>query len=412
MLKHLRLTSIVCLVSFSIVTQAQPIARDGVLDAREFDFSTARLNLTGSWILYDQQLLDPANIRDAEGALTDFPQLWNDTRDNGQGVATYQLTVLVTGSTGLAMDVPQMYSCYKLWINGELVAENGVPATTEGETKPQWLPKTVNIPGGDSLKIVLQIANFTHHKGGCKDPIYLGESSTLLSQATLSMTSKFIECGVLLFVGLVFLVIYFTRGMKQVVIYFSLLCFTWSARSIFSNDYGFIYLFPDFDWALMLRIEYITIYLTMMWAILYLVNIFTNEGSDLVKYFLVTVNGAFLAYTVIATPIEFTRLLPVYLITAAIVLLYGAGVVLLALINERLGATFLTISVILGLLIFSYDIFTYEGLFSYNSLLFSAGYVIIFLLMAIALLIKLEIITIAKKRTTMLTYKDLYGDQK
>jgi hypothetical protein len=36
---------------------------------------------------------------------------------------------------------------------------------------------------------------------------------------------------------------------------------------------------------------------------------------------------------------------------------------------------------------------------------------IIFLLMAVALLIKLEIIKTAHKPTTMLTYKDLYGDQ-
>jgi len=211
---------------------------------------------------------------------------------------------------------------------------------------------------------------------------------------------------------MVFLVIYLLQGFKKVVIYFSLLCFTWSVRSLFSNDYGFIYLFPDFNWATMVRIEYMTLYLTMMWAILYLVRIFTNEGSDLIKYFLVTLNGAFLAYTVFATPLEFTRLLPVYLVTSGIVLLYGAGVVLMALINERLGATFLTISVILGLLIFSYDIFTYEGLFSYNSLLFSAGYVVIFTLMGIALLIKLEIIKSTKKRSTLLTYKDMFGEQK
>jgi hypothetical protein len=402
-----------CLSGFSIASYAQPIANHGILDARDFDFSSGRLNLTGTWIMYDNQLFDPHQIKGNTGVQTTFPELWNERRDSGLGAATYQLTVLVTGGKDFAVDIPQLYSSYRLWVNGQLTAENGVPGMTAEETVPQWLPKTVVITaGGDTLDFVLQIANFSHHKGGCKDPIYLGDSSSLMSQATLSMISKFAECAMLFILGAVFLIIYIMREFKKVVIYFSLLCFTWSVRSLFSNDYGFIYLFPDFSWDLMVRIEYITLYLTMMWAILYLVRVFRNEASDLVKYLLVTLNGAFLAYTVFATPIEFTMLLPVYLVTSGIVLLYGAGIVLLALINERAGATFLTISVVLGLIIFSYDIFTYEGLFSYNSLLFSAGYVVIFVLMGLALLIKLEIIKSTKKRITMLTYKDLYGDQK
>jgi hypothetical protein len=100
------------------------------------------------------------------------------------------------------------------------------------------------------------------------------------------------------------------------------------------------------------------------------------------------------------------------LVTAGVVLVYGAGVVLLALINDRQGANLLTISVVLGLATFSYDIFTYEGFFTYNSLLFSAAYIVIFLLMGLALLIKLGIVKTASRPTTMLTYKDLYGDQK
>jgi hypothetical protein len=64
------------------------------------------------------------------------------------------------------------------------------------------------------------------------------------------------------------------------------------------------------------------------------------------------------------------------------------------------------------LVTFSYDIFTYEGFFSYNPILFSAAYIAIFLLMGVALLVKIGIVKSATRTTSILTYKDLYGDHK
>jgi hypothetical protein len=181
-------------------------------------------------------------------------------------------------------------------------------------------------------------------------------------------------------------------------------------RSLFSNDYIVTKFYPDFDWALMVRIEYITLFLTMTWAILFLCRLFQNEGNQVIKYLLVTFNCGFIVYSILTPPVDFTMLLPLYLVTAGILLVYGAGVVLVALINERRGATFLTVSVMLGLALFSYDLFTYEGWFSYNTILFSAGYLVIFLLMGVALLLHLDIIKGTKTTTTMLTYEDLYGN--
>ena len=400
----------VCLITPSF---AQPVADHGLIDAREFDFSSERLNLAGTWLMFDQQLVSPADLDPGQALPASFPNVWNESRKTGQGASTYYLQILVHQPGELALDLPQMYSSYKLWINGQLTAANGNPGMSSIETTPQWLPQTISFAvSSDTLHLVLQIANFSHHKGGCKDPIYLSGASRMLAHHNLSNVSKLVECGTLFVVGLVFLVVYFQQGRKKLVIYFSLICFTWAVRSVFSNDYTFIHYFPDFSWTAMVRIEYITLYLTMMWAMLYLGRLFTQEGSQIIKYLLVTLNGTFVAFTLFTEPVAFTRFLPVYLITSGVVLVYGAAVVLLALINDRQGANLLTISVVLGLVTFSYDIFTYEGFFTYNSLLFSGAYIAIFLLMGLALLIKLGIVRSASKPSTILTYKDLYGDQK
>lgn len=407
------LTLLSSIFLFHFATDAQPVAERGVIDARIFDFASQRLNLQGDWLWIDGALADVNEVDNATPV--EFPKTWNDVRttSSGQGTATYYLTVLLPSTfTEFAIELPQIYSSYRLWVNGEMVGANGVPGETAETTKPQWMPQTVSFRAQNEVKIVLQIANFHHHKGGCKDPIYLGELNTMKMKDTISMTSKLIECGVLLLIAIIFFALYFAYGRKKVAIYFSLLCATWSVRSVFSNDYTFIQFFPDFDWNLMIRIEYITLYLTMMWAILYLGRLFYNDGSQIIKYVLVTLNGIFIAFTVLNPPTYFTKMLAVYLVTSGILLLYGAIVVVRALINERIGATFLTISVLMGIAIFSYDIFTYEGIFSYNSVVISAGYLIIFLLMGAALLLHLGIIKSSPKASNTLTYDDLYGDNK
>jgi hypothetical protein len=396
------------------IAKAQQKAEKGLLDARIFDFSNHRLSLDGEWGWVDDELLDPQQLADRQLAWVPFPRTWNDTRvnRNGQGVATYRLRVLLPpDQRNFAIELPQIYSSYRIWVNDRPLGANGVPATSAEACQPQWLPQTLYFEARDSVQIVLQIANFHHHLGGCKEPLYLGGASTMAMKHTIAKGSKIIESGALAVMAVAFVVIYLLYGRKKIVIYFSLLCLTWAIRSVFSNDYLFITFFPDFDWATMVRIEYITLYLTMIWAILFLSRLFANEGSQIIKYILVTVNSVYVAFTLFNQPIYFTKMLAAYLVTSGILLLYGGVIVVRALINERTGSTFLILSTLLAIFVFAYDIVTYEGFFSYNSILFSTGYLIIFMLMAIALLLNLGIIKSAPKSSNMLTYNDLYGDQ-
>ena len=400
---------------FIVSCFGQSSPKPGVIDASAFNFNKGRLNLSGSWIWYDSKLLLPSQIEDADGIPVEFPGTWNERRasESGQGYATYELTVILPqASQQLGIDLPHVYSSYILFVNGKELARNGTPGKSFETTIPQWRPQVVPIDlKSDSLHIVLQVANFNHHKGGVKEPITLGAESMFVRKDFLSTAGKSVAVSLLFILAVVFMVIFFRSGRKIIVVYFSMLCITWAVRSVFSNDYLITQLYPDINWNVMVRVEYITLYLTMIWAILFLCRLFKNEGNQVMKYLLVVFNCGFAVYPLITQPIEFTRLLPLYLISAGVLLVYGAGVVLLALINERRGAAYVTWSVMLGLLIFSYDIFTYEGWFSYNSILFSAAYLAIFLLMGGALLLHLDIVKGASSTTTMLTYEDLYGKE-
>ena len=62
-----------------------------------------------------------------------------------------------------------------------------------------------------------------------------------------------------------------------------------------------------------------------------------------------------------APTVLFTRWIAVYLSFCGILLVYSAVIVLRAWINQRTGSTYLTISILLGILVFGYDVYAYEG---------------------------------------------------
>ena len=399
-------------IGHGMFLQAQPTLQQGFLDTRNFDFKSDKLALSGEWLFFDGQLVSPDDALSSPSTVAYLPQLWNESKSSGQGYATYLLQVIVSAqSEALALELPQFYSSYQLWVNGKLLAANGKVGKTRTETTPQWLPQTVSLAiPSDTLNIVIQVANFHHYKGGLKDPIYLGSNELLQHQRSLAVVSNLTESILLGFIGLIFLTLYLITAKKKIIIYFALLCLTWSIRVVFSNLYTFISFFPDFDWDLLVKIEYLTLFLTMIWAILFLGRVFSKEDNKIIKYLLVGSNVAFIMYSLLTDPISFTRWLPVYLSVCGLLLVYATVLVLRALINERLGAGFLTFSILLGIGIFSYDVFAYEGFFDFHPVVFGICYILIFLLMAVVLLMHLRIIKSKIKPSSRLTFNDLYKD--
>ncbi len=390
------------------VSSGKPEANNGVLDVRTWNFREKKIALNGYWNFYKNEFVSGSDSTHTLASISRFPEVWDPSTQHG----TYQLRVVVPSDTGkLAFEFPQIYCSYELWVNGKKVAENGKIGTTRESTTPQWLPQVIpfNIED-DTLGITLYISNFYHFKGGSKEPIYLGTSTMLENHYNQAVKSSLTGSIGLALLGISFLLIYYLREeRKKITLYFSLLCLSWAIRSEFSNIYAFISYFPAFDWSTMVRIEYITLFLTMIWAILFLSRLFPNESSKIIKYILVGTNCFFIALGVITSPVFFTQWLDIYLAIAAILLLYCGVIVVRAWINERSGARYVVACVFLSLALFGYDIFVYEGFFHYyNTVLFSIGYFLIFLMMGVSLLYHLQILK-GDSASETLTFEDLYG---
>jgi 7TM diverse intracellular signalling len=386
-----------------------------LLDARTWNFSK-RLPLSGTWSFVENKLLSPQTIKNENLATSIFPSIWNEHRPDGKGTgyATYALNVVIPDSLGiLALEIPSLNTSYNLWVNGNLIASAGTVGTEKEKTIPQWVHKTVSFTStSDTVKIVLQLANFHHNKGGGgRNAIYLGTEDRIKSHFNWAIGSNMSEAIILFIEGIVFLFVY-RRMDKSVILYFSLLCMTWSIRSIFSNLYPLILVFPNFNWEWQVKIEYITLYLTVIWAALFFTRLFKESSNALVSYLPVVVNIIFVIFTLLTPAIVFSRWISIYLGVAALVILYAVILIIRALITDREGSWFLMSTIWIGVLLFGYDIVAYQSSFSYNIVFLNIGYVLIFMLTTIALLFHLGIFKTKTKEKDFLTYKDLYQSDK
>lgn len=383
-----------------------------LIDASGWTINNSPFQVSGSAHFYEGRILAANEMAGQPFSVVHFPGLW-DKKENGMpaDLGTYLIRVLLPAhvADSLALFVPEMYNAYRLYANGKLISTNGKVGLSKKETTPQWLPHTVSFKvTSDTLRLVLQIANFHHHKAGIKEMVFLGSVSQMNWRTRIRIVSNLIETSVLMLTGLFYLFIFFVARKKAAVLYFALLCIIWSVRSAFSNNYLFGTFYPEFSWIATIRIEYLTLFFTMSWAILFVGTIFQNETNLIVKYGLILANLAFAVFTLYAEPYIFTQGLTIYLITSGLLLLYVGFIVIRAWVNERTGSGLLTLSIILGLILFSYDIFVYQGFSTYNPVIFGSGYITIFMMLAWALAMQLKLVKSKPAPATSLTYEDLY----
>ena len=134
----LSVVTLLCLCSGCRVSnELLPRARQGVIDLSAVDLQHAEpIRLDGAWEFYWQQLLTPADFKAGHPPQTPtyltLPAAWNDTFVNGRklegaGYATFRLRILPgPAREELTLQLGELYSAYRLWVNGRLRVENGV----------------------------------------------------------------------------------------------------------------------------------------------------------------------------------------------------------------------------------------------------------------------------------------------
>jgi signal transduction histidine kinase len=370
---------------------SEPKALHGLLDLRGESFS-GEIALDGQWNFHWKKLINPGDSLAAKGILVDFPFRWDGYVVNGKklpayGYATYTLKVLLPAQAeALQIVMTDVYTAYRMFINGKQVAENGVVSTSAEGFKPSWQYKTIDIPlNTDTLDILLQISNFVHSKGGTKKSIVIGKRDLIDLHLNRTEAIDLVLAGCLIMGGFFFLGLYLLGNRDHAILLFALFTIIYSYRTVGIDHYTLHSIFPGMPWHLGVRFEYITLFLGIGLFGLYTRYLYPEDiNHTIVK----VVWGLCLLFTlssIVLPPFYFSQLINPFLVIMLFCLVYIPYVYSVAYRNRRPGSLYALMSSVSLMLVFSISLLNYWLLIPAMPLLSFVYYISFFFLQSLIL---------------------------
>ncbi|MFT3700915.1 MAG: ATP-binding protein [Agriterribacter sp.] len=367
-------------------------AAQGVLDLGNEDVSTGNFLLDGQWEFYWAQLLNPNDLPAFSPSYINVPSLWNDIELNGktltsQGYATYKLKlILPQDRPKMGLTVYDVYSSYKFYINKKLVLQNGNPAIRKEDAVPFWNTKTIMLPSGiDTLDLEMQVANFWHSKGGVYKAPLLCNYQQLIQENAIDWGLNVLLTGCLFMSGLLFFGLYLFAKHDKSILYFSIFCIVYCYRIIGTEPYILHGLFPGISWFISIRLEYISLALSVAFFIMYMRYLYPEEANSTLVKILFWICVIYTVIIVIAPVQLFSAILPIYLAAMFFYIVYAFYIFALASRHNRSGSDYAFLSSGVALILFFIINLHYFGIISPVKEAITVGYILFLFLQSLIL---------------------------
>jgi len=188
-----------------------PSAERGVYDLSYWDFhKQGWVNLNGVWEFYEGELLTPADFRAGtrpEVGYLSVPGTWKGKLANGgmngKGYGTYRLNVLVSEQARnevLGLKIRNIRMSHRLFVNGELKGESGIPAVNDAAHRPGNTPYSAFFHSDSrEIEIVIQVSNYVFVNEGIVGSISFGLDQDVLKLNGIQLGT---EIGIILMLGM------------------------------------------------------------------------------------------------------------------------------------------------------------------------------------------------------------------
>ncbi|MCU0474029.1 MAG: HAMP domain-containing histidine kinase [Bacteroidales bacterium] len=308
-----------------------PVAEKGVIDLRQMQVTSKfKLKLNGEWEFYWNRMLRPHDFVNNEikpdyygivpAYWTDYPK--EEIKTAKEGFATYRLKVLLPQKfrKSLAIDLPVFDSSYDIYINGRYYGGNGVPGKTADETTPGYKRNFFRIdPGSDTLDIIINVANFSHRRGGFWLPVTLGSFSSVQRTLANSWAGEWATISLLLGFSLFFLFFFLIYPREKVMAFFCMATIGLAIRPLFTSHF-LIHNITDLSWIWIVRFEYQGLYFIIIGWFWFAQLLYP---SRIFKAFTALITASFSFFFVL------TLFLPVKIFSYATLLLYPSMIILM-----------------------------------------------------------------------------------
>lgn len=210
---------------FELPNSKSPQAVKGYLDLSAWDFTAEKtVFLNGEWDFYPGRLLQPTALLSEPHGFIKVPGGWKTKGeayvqpDRGNG--TYHLSVkLPKLQEPFALKIQNIWMAHRLFINGELVKEEGVPADNLQDYRPENTPYLIVLEPGEELELVIQVSNQVFYTGGISQPIRIGTKQYMETKEKIDFSLDVAEVLLFLFFGIYHVQIYQMRYKEAAYLY-------------------------------------------------------------------------------------------------------------------------------------------------------------------------------------------------
>ena len=301
------------------------------------------MKLDGNWEFYWDQLVMPGQF--SETQLTGYypvPGYWTKYESlalPSDGQATYRTIVQTDGAQQLlCIQTPELYTRYRLWINGQLITSDGLP-----EDQPfTYLKPDSYVFYSDSatLEIVLQVKNNTHVYGGIGQSLFLGTPDQIRSHADMVSGIGLFLFFLCLAAALYHLAGYLVRRNEKEYLAFFALCLTAGVRTLFSNDTLIMRIFPAMPFIVGSKIATLTVPICVLSAIWFFYLQFKEDFPKPAVASLTLLHSLYALMVLVAPTPVYSSAFIYYLIIVSFSCMYGLYLCVLIAIRRRKNALY------------------------------------------------------------------------
>ncbi len=373
---------------------AQARVANGELNLKEsFYQNDDEIDLDGSWRFYWKEFLDPQVEPELDGPpkLLDFMANWSSLPNlsgtyHAKGFATYELEIFSSrNSDELALRIPEFYSAYALYLNGELVAKNGNVGDNIADSEPYWLPQVKNIKiNKGANRLVLHVSNFHHHKGGAVAPLTIGKSESIFFFKNISVSLSLFIAGALMVSGLISIIIFYFQKSDFSFLFFGLFALSYIYRIVGTDTYFLHEVFQDLSWFWAIRMEYLSLFLSVIFYTYFYKNLIARRAPEWIFHTIAGVS-ALMAIGVLLPPETFSAIIDFYLIFIALALVATTSFYLRTIRLSHTMSWFTSISVLSLILVMGLKMSAFFGFGSGAILISAFGYFVFIISQTIAL---------------------------
>ena len=237
---------VVLLAACGLVSGVQ--AADTVADGDTRAVNQNRpLALEGPWAFHWRHWVAPGQAegeRPPPDARVSLPGSWTavmpeaDSPLPPRGYASYRKVVSLGEEVPerLLLRIPRVYSAYRLYTDGDLVAEVGRIGRTPAAYRPDYGERSVVLTDvGPELELIFHVSNYSSRVAGFAFPLKLGTPEAVQRALVGDVIRNAVLTGGLLLVGLYQVMLFFFRR-DRAYLYFGLVVGAWGVHTLFAGE--------------------------------------------------------------------------------------------------------------------------------------------------------------------------------